>query len=189
MNAAKIQRWIETHRRMKWRMAMRIASLPKERGARKAAEWNHPAARASFRELLSQVNVESCGDPYQVTEMWRRGFESAALQCFRQKVRPKKVRKTWISEFSLFQMQQVGSIRRARENMNVRWNSRDGHRARCLDSMRVLTRALRSLDVGVACVTVQLRLLPRSKDKSIKKRPTCQFSVHVTGGQWCRCER
>ena len=85
-----------------------------------------PAARASFRELLRKVNVESCGDPFQVTEMWKRGFESAALQCFRQKVRSKKARKTWISEFSLSQMQQVGTIRRARENMNVRWNREVG---------------------------------------------------------------
>ena len=59
-----------------------------------------PAARASFRELLRKVNVESCGDPYQVTETWKRGFESVALQCFRQKVRSKKARKTWISEFT-----------------------------------------------------------------------------------------
>ena len=29
-----------THRRMKWRMAMRIASLPEERWSRKTAEWN-----------------------------------------------------------------------------------------------------------------------------------------------------
>ena len=40
MNAAKIPCWIETHRRMKWRLAMRITSLPKETWARKAAEWN-----------------------------------------------------------------------------------------------------------------------------------------------------
>ena len=39
-----------------------------------------PAARASFRELLMKVNVASCGDPHQVTEMWKRGFGSAALQ-------------------------------------------------------------------------------------------------------------
>ena len=80
-----------------------------------------PAARASFRELLRKLLVESRGDPYQVTEMWRRGFESAALQCFKRKVPAKKVRKTWISECTLLQMQQVGSIRRARENMHVRW--------------------------------------------------------------------
>ena len=79
-------------------------------------------ARASFRELLRKVDVESCGDPYQATEMWKRGFESAALQCFRQKVLSKKARKTWISEFSLSQIQQAGKIRRARENMNVRRN-------------------------------------------------------------------
>ena len=40
MKAAQIPCWIETHRRMKWRLAMRIASLPDERWARKAAEWN-----------------------------------------------------------------------------------------------------------------------------------------------------
>ena len=32
--------WIETHRRMKWRLAVRIASLPDERWAKKEAEWN-----------------------------------------------------------------------------------------------------------------------------------------------------
>ena len=31
MKTAKIQCWINTHRRMKWRLAMRIASLPEER--------------------------------------------------------------------------------------------------------------------------------------------------------------
>ena len=160
-----------------------------------------PAARASFRELLKKLHVESRGNPYQVTEMWRRGFESAALQCFKQKVPSKKVRKTWISEFSLSQMQQVGSIRRARENMHVKWNRavgglafyawacRDGRRARCLVSMTMLAKALRPLDVGIACVTVQLRILSKEKDNSIKKRPACQISVHVTGNQWCRCER
>ena len=30
MKAAKIPCWIETHRRKKWRLAMRIASLPDE---------------------------------------------------------------------------------------------------------------------------------------------------------------
>ena len=40
MKKANIPCWIETHRRLKWRMAMRIASLPKERWVRKAAEWN-----------------------------------------------------------------------------------------------------------------------------------------------------
>ena len=32
--------WIEMHRRMKWRLAVKIAPLPKERWVRKAAEWN-----------------------------------------------------------------------------------------------------------------------------------------------------
>ena len=40
MKAAKIPCWIETHRRMKWRLAMRIASLSDARWAKKAAECN-----------------------------------------------------------------------------------------------------------------------------------------------------
>ena len=40
MKKANIPCWIESHRMMKWRMAMRIASLPEERWSRKAAEWN-----------------------------------------------------------------------------------------------------------------------------------------------------
>ena len=40
MNAAKVPCWLETHRRMKWRLAMRIASLPDQRWAKKAATWN-----------------------------------------------------------------------------------------------------------------------------------------------------
>ena len=34
------EEWFETHRRMKWRLAMRIASLPDERWTKKAAKWN-----------------------------------------------------------------------------------------------------------------------------------------------------
>ena len=40
MKTAKIQRWIKTHRRMKWKLAMRIASSPEERWVMKAAGWN-----------------------------------------------------------------------------------------------------------------------------------------------------
>ena len=40
MKTAQIQCWIKTHRRMKWRLAMRIASLPEVIWIRKAAEWN-----------------------------------------------------------------------------------------------------------------------------------------------------
>ena len=40
MKTAKIPCWIETNRRMKWRLAMRLASLPGERWTKKAAKWN-----------------------------------------------------------------------------------------------------------------------------------------------------
>ena len=40
MENAKIRCWIKTHKRMKWRLPLRIASLPSERWIVKAAEWN-----------------------------------------------------------------------------------------------------------------------------------------------------
>ena len=40
MKNANIRCWIRTHQRMKWRLALRIASLPDERWRVKAAEWN-----------------------------------------------------------------------------------------------------------------------------------------------------
>ena len=40
MKTAKIQCWIKTHRRMKWRLAMRIASVPEEIWVMNAAGWN-----------------------------------------------------------------------------------------------------------------------------------------------------
>ena len=55
----------------------------------------------------------------------------------------------------------------------------------------MLARGLRSLDVGVACVTVQLRLLSRNKDKSIKNDRRANFqSIRLGtrrgGRQGCR---
>ena len=40
MKNANFRCWIKTHKRMKWRLALRIASLPGERWIVKAAEWN-----------------------------------------------------------------------------------------------------------------------------------------------------
>ena len=40
MENKKIRCWIKTHKRMKWRLALRIALLPSERCIVKAAEWN-----------------------------------------------------------------------------------------------------------------------------------------------------
>ena len=40
LRSTRIPCWIETHRRMKWRLAMKIASLPDERWTKKAAASN-----------------------------------------------------------------------------------------------------------------------------------------------------
>ena len=48
MEQAKIRCWNTTHKRMKWRVALRIATLPSERWLMKAAEWN-PELSAKYR--------------------------------------------------------------------------------------------------------------------------------------------
>ena len=40
MEHAKIRCWNKTHRKMKWKLALRIATSPSERWIKKAAEWN-----------------------------------------------------------------------------------------------------------------------------------------------------
>ena len=40
MRAANIPCWIEAQRKMKWRLAVRIASHPEERWTKVAATWN-----------------------------------------------------------------------------------------------------------------------------------------------------
>ena len=40
MERAKIRCWNRTHRKMKWKLALRIATSPSERWLNKAAEWN-----------------------------------------------------------------------------------------------------------------------------------------------------
>ena len=48
MDDAKFRCWIKTHKRMKWRMALRIATSPNERWLMKAAEWN-PEFSSKYR--------------------------------------------------------------------------------------------------------------------------------------------
>ena len=40
MEHARIRCWNKTHRKMKWKLALRIATSPSERWLKKAAEWN-----------------------------------------------------------------------------------------------------------------------------------------------------
>ena len=48
MEHAKIRCWNKTHRKMKWKLALRIATSPSERWIKKAAEWN-PELSSRYR--------------------------------------------------------------------------------------------------------------------------------------------
>ena len=48
MEHAKIRCWNRTHRKMKWKLALRIATSPSERWIKKAAEWN-PELSSKYR--------------------------------------------------------------------------------------------------------------------------------------------
>ena len=57
MKTAKIQYQIKTHRIMKWRLAMRIASQPDERWVVKAAGWN-PELSTKYKNQQSCVKTK-----------------------------------------------------------------------------------------------------------------------------------
>ena len=48
MERAKIRCWNRTHKKMKWKLALRIATSPSERWFKKAAEWN-PELSSRYR--------------------------------------------------------------------------------------------------------------------------------------------
>ena len=48
MEHARIRCWNKTHRKMKWKLALRIATSPSERWIKKAAEWN-PELSSRYR--------------------------------------------------------------------------------------------------------------------------------------------
>ena len=59
MKAAKIPCWIEAHRRMKWPLAMRIASLPDERWAKKATKMEpRPRHQAPDKQTSRKTKQE-----------------------------------------------------------------------------------------------------------------------------------
>ena len=60
MKTAKFQCWIKAHRRMKWRLAMRIASLPKEGWVAKAAGWN-PELSMKYKTYRAVEDQEKDG--------------------------------------------------------------------------------------------------------------------------------
>ena len=48
MERAKIRCWNRTHKKMKWKLALRMATSPSERWLKKAAEWN-PELSSRYR--------------------------------------------------------------------------------------------------------------------------------------------
>ena len=90
MKAAKIQCWIETHRRMKWRLTLRNASFPDERWAKKAAQWNpglsikhqtyRPVGRPKKR-WADATESEDLAVVFQVTSLNLDEFVTAYACC------------------------------------------------------------------------------------------------------------
>ena len=52
MDQTKIRCWNKTHKKMKWKLALRIATSPSERWVKKAAEWN-PETSSKYKTSRS----------------------------------------------------------------------------------------------------------------------------------------
>ena len=91
MECAKIRCWNRTHKKMKWNLALRIATSPRERWLKKAAEWNP--------ELSSRYRTNrAIGRP---RKRWEDDINEFQTQEFEEIENPiessNKTNKTWIN--------------------------------------------------------------------------------------------
>ena len=91
MECAKIRCWNRTHKKMKWKLELRIATSPSERWLKKAAEWN-PKLSSRYR------TYRAIGRP---TKRWEDDINEFLKQEFEENENPIESRnqtnKTWIN--------------------------------------------------------------------------------------------
>ena len=91
MERAKIRCWKKTHKKMKWKLALRIATSPSERWLKKAAEWN-PDLSSRYR------TNRAVGRP---RKRWEDDINEFLKQEFEENENPiersKQTNKTWIN--------------------------------------------------------------------------------------------
>ena len=76
MEHAKIRCWNKTHRKMKWKLALRIATSPCERWLKKAAEWNTDlSSRYKTNRAIGRPRKrwEDDINDFLKTSTWRKG--------------------------------------------------------------------------------------------------------------------
>ena len=106
MEDAKIRCWIKTHKRMTWRMALRIASLPNERWMVKAAEWN-PELRRRWEDDSNEFLKLEENETENSTE--------------RQQIMDQSSKRPW--KMSLLEKDYVVTVEERSENKaRHRWN-------------------------------------------------------------------
>ena len=91
MECAKIRCWNRTHKKKKWKLALRIATSPSERWLNKAAEWNP--------ELSSRYRTNrAIGRP---RKRWKDDINEFFKQEFEERENPiesnNQTNKTWIN--------------------------------------------------------------------------------------------
>ena len=91
MECAKIRCWNRTHKKMKWKLALRIATSPSERWLKKAAEWN-PDLSSRYR------TNRAIGRP---RKRWEDDINDFLKQEFEENENPiersNQTNKTWIN--------------------------------------------------------------------------------------------
>ena len=106
MERAKIRCWNRTHKKMKWKLALRIATLPSERWLKRAAEWN-PDLSSRYR-----INI-AIGRP---RKRWEDDIHEFLKQEFEENEnenpieRSNQTNKNWINIAK--RPEKMGSLRR-----------------------------------------------------------------------------
>ena len=91
MESAKIRCWNKTHKKMKWKLALRIATSPSDRWLRKAAEWN-PELSSRYRTNRAIGRQRKRWED-DINEFLKQGFEETGNQS-KAAIKPTKLGST-----------------------------------------------------------------------------------------------
>ena len=93
MESAKIGCWNKTHKKMKWKLAMRIATSPSERWLKKAAEWN-PEMSSRYRTNRAIRRPRKRWED-DINEFLKQEFEETEKTQSKAAIKPTKLGSTW----------------------------------------------------------------------------------------------
>ena len=110
MKNANIRCWIKTHKRMKSRLASRIASLPGDRWIVKAAEWN-PELKSKYKTNRAIGRQRSRWEDNEFLKLEETKFSTGCDNKFNHGSKQQKTEEDELHQKTITQRQQRKDLR------------------------------------------------------------------------------